>query len=467
MKRCDFAKCVIEDCSEYALFGADRCPICCGAYCYDHVDDPSNHICHTNPPSDYLFPYKSVVEDEIAEILEVLNFDAIVAEVEALRPGHRCIHVDRPENASHMEKLTGAYNFHLIIEYDDGLKWVMRIRRKQTSLQPEGALMMSHESEIATLKALYTAGIRVPRAYARPQDSKVSSHLLYFYQEFIEGLPTSVVLFNPACTETLRLAGEALIRNYAAWMIDLEKVTFDKVGSLFLTDIGTIHVGPHVERDRTILLDHPYLIGPYDTAKERWIAAIECRMKLILDKKEVSPSNELHAYLVMLEMRELVKGCPELDEEFKVDRDTGELNGIIDWDWASLTCKAEAYAAPEYFRLEHSKMYSSQPTTKERYLIQAYEDLGRCDLANFVRRGRKYHWLHNTIFWLQWDVKEMNAARRAFLALPDVIEGEPQTNEDWREIMLRKFDGDAGLMVLKAQKRLNCHEPPRLDQPVC
>ncbi|WRT65484.1 uncharacterized protein IL334_002427 [Kwoniella shivajii] len=462
----DFARCVIESCKDYALLGPQPCIVCGGVCCYNHIEDTTKHVCYTDPPSHRIYPYKCDVEVEVREILQILNFDLIILEVELLRPGHKCIHIDNPTKASDFDRLSGSYNFHLMIKFDDGKKWVMRIRRKHTRLQPESAIALCHESEIATIKALEQGGVRVPKAYDRPSNSEY----------FMERDSTRYVFISPTHITGFKDSAIAYMLQYAEWMISLEKVSFDQVGSLWSDGKGSVQVGPHIERDRALLDKHPYLLGPFQTAQERWIASINCRLKSVLDKREFSPSEELLRYLILLEMRDLVVSCAELARgswyvrhydlhggNFRINRITGELYGLIDWEWSSLTCKEEAFAAPEFFRYEHSNINSIHLGTKEQLLVHSYEQLGRPDLADLVRGGRKYHRLHLIVFRGCSELEHLNAARRAFLGMPDDAKDQPQSIEEWKRSMLYRFEGNGALQQLLS--RAWSKYPPEIKMP--
>ncbi|WWC99078.1 hypothetical protein V866_005972 [Kwoniella sp. B9012] len=464
MKKPDYAQCAIPGCQAYALFGHPWCRICGESYCYDHVEDISTHICYTDPPQEYIYPYKSVVEEEIAEILEVIDFEKVMEEVETLRPPHKCISIDKFDSPYHVNPLNGSFNFHLLIEFEDGMNWMMRIRRKQSRSQPEAAIEMCHRSEIATMKAMWDSGVKIPKRYERPKDSQVSSELIYFYQDFVEGGHTTLAFRMDGPVYGYKPIAKAFMLSYAAWMISFEKTTFDKVGSLALDENGLVVVGPHIERDRTASLEPPYFAGPFNTAKERWLSTIDWKMKSILDKKECPPSEELLRYLIMLEMKDLVSDCEELEKgpwyirhydlhgrQFKIDKDTGEMYALLDWEWSSLSCKGEAFTPPELFRLSPDR-YENDLGDKEALLVDCYRELGRPDLADLVMGSRKYHWLQNIVLRSYDNLEALNGARNAFTSRLEGLDNQPQTLEEWTELMLKRYREDKVVKLLVARQ---------------
>ena len=56
-------------------------------------------------------------------------------------------------------------NFHLPLVFDDGVKWMVRIRRRIWNGPPGDALKINALSEVATLSHMRGLGIRVPGAW--------------------------------------------------------------------------------------------------------------------------------------------------------------------------------------------------------------------------------------------------------------------------------------------------------------
>ncbi|WWC68850.1 uncharacterized protein I206_102786 [Kwoniella pini CBS 10737] len=473
----DYAKCDLDYCDNYALLSHRVCFVCGGNYCYDHVEDIDHHICYTNPPKERIYkgcaldPYVS----EVIAIRDNLDYDAVKEEVESIRCGHKCTDIEKPKNYLELRRVTGSFNTHIVIHFDDDVKWVMRIRRKESRCMPEEAIKECHYSELATLKTLEDQGVKIARSFQRPADSKISEDLFYFYQEFVEGVPASKVFPWSFGNKDLTPAGIRFIHDYAAWTIDLEKIISPQnVGCLRFDEEGSTSVGPHIEKGRNLSLNFPYTKGPFVTAKQRWLYSIECRMKWIIDKRACSPRGELHNYLILLEMKDLVTDCEEMEQgpwylkhydlhqgNFRVDEETGELRGVIDWEWASFTCKAEAFAPPAWFGA--FQFCSTELGKAGHQLIKAYDDLGRPDFAQVVRNSAKYQWLEDTVMGANTQLPFLNATLRSFLYLPDETQGEPKTLEHWTNCRLDRYSADIGLQTLLWRRPT---QPlPQLERP--
>ncbi|ORY27480.1 hypothetical protein BCR39DRAFT_538204 [Naematelia encephala] len=92
-------------------------------------------------------------------------------------------------------------------------------------------------------------------------------------------------------------------------------------------------------------------------------------------------------------------------------------------------------------------MYSegfNQPCALEKTLMAADEHLGRSDLADFIRRGKKFQRLLDILTFQVYKVEHLNATRRAFLDLPDDGQIEPSTQDEWIRLAMKKYKDDEG-----------------------
>ncbi|WVF70951.1 hypothetical protein IAT40_005746 [Kwoniella sp. CBS 6097] len=123
----------------------------------------------------------------------------------------------------------------------------------------------------------------------------------------------------------------------------------------------------------------------------------------------------------------------------------GNIKGLIDWEWAFTTTKAEAFATPVACQ-DVQKIFLDgvkDLTPTELQLIQAYEELGRPDLADCARNGRIYHWLR-ALMGQTPDMSDINGIR-------DVLGLEKykyETIDEWVEEMKVKHKADVGLQEL-------------------
>ncbi|WVF70963.1 hypothetical protein IAT40_005759 [Kwoniella sp. CBS 6097] len=259
------------------------------------------------------------------------------------------------------------------------------------------------------------------RWYSSPRDASAMQRLPLdcFYCSKIEGKPWKIR--QKRYWEPLDLPEDQLdrfIEEYAKVQIQLSNIhlPFNKIGCVFPSDTKnregspSYTVGPVVARGRFMKPASPYLLGPFATNKERYLAHIDAALYYItmnalqasFECSSISPVDE---YLWHLELRELVAKSKQLDQVpdqifFKHDDEKGDhlmvddqnnVIGILDWEWAYVTTKAEAFSTPDIFtrRLSYSWGRNTMSLEEEK-LITCYERLKRPDLADCVRNGRLY-----------------------------------------------------------------------------
>ncbi|WWC87649.1 uncharacterized protein L201_002539 [Kwoniella dendrophila CBS 6074] len=442
-----FKNCHIPNCIYQAL-GINRgCPLCRDHFCYHHHE---NHSCHKGKEPDGSDKTSSIVdwyEPETSQLLDLLDPKLIKAEVEQLKPGHQVSEIHIPATwRKFVAASQGSCNYHIKIDFTDSTSWIMRIRRRFWRNYPDDPLRTNLASEVATCQALNKAGVKVPYTYLRPVNSNLHPKLIYCYQEYVQGdmwrpfvrLPN---IKKDPCTSPLDPVSLHHIGSIVQWFLNMEKITWENIGSLRLAENSTITVGPLIER-RPVSTVPPYFQGPFRTSQDRWLAVIDHRIKLLLSHNFCEAGREVMFYLVWMETKELIKGCKEMestgpfyikhdDDRFDHIRakEDGEVTGIIDWEWAYTTNKEEAFTAPIGFvPSEYRDGKNDNLSFREIAMIDIYTSLDRPDLAGYI-----------------------NALERAFKDLPDDHPGQPNTMKEWLEIMKDKYKDDVGLRLLMKQ----------------
>jgi hypothetical protein len=265
------------------------------------------------------------------------------------------------------------------------------------------------------------------------------------------------------------------IYKLAQWFISLERLSFDACGSLQLGTRDTISVGPYVGTWNT-RSESPYFDGPFPTAKARYLSTIDTMLRETLEGIRFPPSTILLGYLALLDIRCLVSECDELEEgpyyikhgEDKGDHiffdNQGDLTGVIDWEWyvarlnhykaclivlrASTTCKADAFAAPYGLCDSTYSGGSNELCPNEIGLMTAYDQLGRPDLAAYIRSGKKYQRLGVFLREPRLELTELKAIRRAFNGITEGTANEPVSLKQWTADVTAKHPSDAGIKLL-------------------
>jgi hypothetical protein len=96
---------------------------------------------------------------------EELDLDAILRAASEFRPGHTCTFPAQPWTKN-TDYIAHGTNLCLFLTFDDGVKWVMRMRQSAAprSPPPEGA-KQALLSEAATFKYLHDQGLTVPNVW--------------------------------------------------------------------------------------------------------------------------------------------------------------------------------------------------------------------------------------------------------------------------------------------------------------
>ncbi|WWC99070.1 hypothetical protein V866_005964 [Kwoniella sp. B9012] len=242
----------------------------------------------------------------------------------------------------------------------------------------------------------------------------------------------------------------------------MEKAKFDKVGSITCQKDDTgFEVGPIIDRYPYHSVQ-PYFLGPFHTSADRWIATIEARIQMILERRYCSHESQLWMYLALLEAKELVRGCDEMrrpgpffikhdDDEYDHIRanEAGEVTGVIDWEWSYTTTKYEAFISPSgYLPDEFFQGTNDSLSTLETALMEAYISFERPDLADCVKNGRKYHRLNDMLKWMMFVPAHLDGLYRAFNELPDATPARTQTVQERVLELVEKYKDNAGVMYL-------------------
>lgn len=454
--------CAIPACTEKALVGPlDVYTICraCGRrFCGLHYDDTYHHKCARKDKErrhelDYLqHAYLAVGAQR------ELDLPAYLAEAMALRPPYSCTgprelvrkleHCMRPDKP--VTIFEGAYHWNIFITFDDGVKWVVRIAQIDHTNPPRPALRMTTASEYVTLCAMNTAGIKVPRAW--PSRGLMSGYdgLPYFFTEFIDGSFYGPFVGREQRARPPSEVDEQHIRCLAEFFITVSGLSFESVGSLHRDEDGSLRVGPAVAAT-AILPEHPWFLGPFRSAREYYLAQIDTAIEQTLAGLRHLAYRAVDGFIIYKVLRKLVETCPEMESgpwyiravDDKGDRyffKDGEMTGVIDWEWAFLTCKGEAFAGPRCLLNPDYYLGSNELTAWELSLANAYEDLGRGDLAECVRRGKKFQRLRDLLEFDIQEVEHLHALYRAFVESDlTSADTEPQTVAEWAGIAARRF----------------------------
>nr|XP_018265027.1 uncharacterized protein I303_03209 [Kwoniella dejecticola CBS 10117]OBR87185.1 hypothetical protein I303_03209 [Kwoniella dejecticola CBS 10117] len=379
----------------------------------------------------------------------------------------------------------GGINVHFPMVFDDGIKWLIRIRQADNGIPPLAILDTTARSEVCTLQVVKSFGLPVPGAWmpehhlfrdeANNHGSSDHLSICYFFCEYMEGASLSMPNLMPKNCWDANEQDRKIIEDYAKHQIEMSNhpLLFTEIGCLFPSasaepDMKT-QVGPLASLWGLNYVDPPRYPGPFKPNKERYLAQIDIALSNLT--RETDQNHCLNAYLWHLTLRELVETCAELSEEVsevyvrhaddKGDilkgTEEGRITAIFDWEMAYVTTKAEAFSSPifcylTYVNYEDQEVY----TVREHMLIEYYKKSSRPDLAECVRRGKKYQML-STIGRFQGWYKMLCypwALMDAFEETkPDSLRPPLYTSKAWTIYMVDRYKNDQGLQgILKELK---------------
>ncbi|WVQ65208.1 uncharacterized protein L199_003381 [Kwoniella botswanensis] len=402
---CDYPGCQLRSIPQ-----TGDCRICYKRLCKIHAFEPYHPCLELDEDERDARDYANseAARTELLEIVRNAHLDKIAS---SMRNGHGCT-IDIPNSGEAV--LEGGVNLHLILTFDDGKKWCARIR-KRNILAPTSAIRsMENQSEIASMKILnrITNGI-VPMVYEIPKDLQPNTDELdFFFMDFVPGKPLNAPILNGE--ETPEQMDQA-VHDYALFQISLKSLSFDSIGSLYPApsdlkpkpDTSPVVVGPllsfYLRFDEA-----PHFVGPFKSNKERYLSSID----LVLGKIREGifyPEIARFAYLAHLELKDMVnrydhwETCEDGRFYFKHGEDKGDhimidedghITGVLDWEWAYVTSKSEAFGSCNAFMDPKTFWHGNNSLSRlELRLIEEYQTLGHPDLAECVKYGRLYQCL--------------------------------------------------------------------------
>lgn len=129
---------------------------------------------------------------------------------------------------------------------------------------------------------------------------------------------------------------------------------------------------------------------------------------------------------------------------------------------AYTTCKAQAFAAPIGFITGSFFAGRNVLCPREKALVNAYEKLGRPDMAEHVRKGKKFQRLAFLLDGRQLDWMELVGIRNAFLGIPDRAPDQPTTMDEWIKASTERYQHDVGLKRILAAHSAKISAPAPL-----
>lgn len=401
--------------------------------------------------------------EEIERLQGKINIDALIARASDLRQGMPCSVPPFQYERAKRSSVMGGMNYHIEIEFEDGIKWLARIRRFNATSPPAALRDYIFKSEIATLMFLEKTAVPSPRvlgyALEGPDNPVGVSYML------IEKLAGSSLRWSIATVEQRT----KVIEQVADIFIELQRFPFDKMGSI--QNPGSQHIGPFA-RESLTRFDGSDMktLGPYSSLEEYHTNSLRLVLDLIL-REEMYSERPIDAYLIHRFLLDLVPTMIDHSKEsgkffLKHADDKGDhilvdseynITGIIDWQWAFTAPEAIAFNSPVGF-LPVSDFYDGIEDigVEEVLFARVFEEKEYTSLADIVRRGRLEH---RFAFCNGYDLADWSGFQGLFQGLfrglRDLIGVDAGMDwDEWKEVALKRYCDDSGLksLLLKASR---------------
>lgn len=411
----------------------------------------------TNPrqDADKYDPLAAEAEErELTALIGRVDTAALAARATQLRGGVPCsvppFRYDRATRSSVM----GGMNYHIIVTFEDGIRWIARIRRFNSTSPPPVLRDYIIRSEVATLQFLERTSVPAPKVldYAFEDDgSPVGVGYI-----LMEMLPGKSLRWPPLCQS----AQKKIMDQLADIFIELAKYTFQHLGSLDRP--GDLHVGPFARESLTDFDGSTmHAIGPLSSVEEYYIASLRLILDLIL-REEMYSQRPVDAYLIHRFLLDLVpsvlpasayeekafylKHADDKGDHILVDDDFN-ITGIIDWEWAHTASAAHAFNSPiAFLPVAHFYDGANDLGDEEVAFAEILAAKGRDDLAGYVRNGRLQH---RFAFCCGYDLEDWNGFLGLFRGLRDAVGIDDGLDwDEWKSRALDRYNRDSGLQIL-------------------
>lgn len=349
--------------------------------------------------------------------------------------------------------MMGGMNYHIEIQFEDGVSWLARIRRFNATSPPSDLRGYIMCSEVATLQFLSKTRVPAPKVFDYNFEEGGAVGVGYILMEKMTG---KSLRWSLASAEQRQKVMSQLADIY----IELQKFPFDLMGSL--DKPGTDHVGPFARESLTEYLNSRMRpIGPFASPSDSLLASIQLTLDFIM-KGECYAERAIDAFLVhrflldsaskillhhrLDDGRFYLKHADDKGDHILVD-DEYNITGIVDWEWAHTDSKSAAFNSP-IMLIPVAEFYDGMNYLGEDELVfaQLLEDKGHANLAEIVRNGRI---IHRFEFCCGYDLADWDGFLGLFQGLRRALDVDGDLEwESWREKAIKQYKEDEQLKEL-------------------
>lgn len=386
--------------------------------------------------------------DEITKLFDKINISALISRASALRGGLACsIPQDLRYDRSTRSSVMGGMNYHIEISFEDGIRWLARIRRSNATSPPTELRDYILRSEVSTLQFLSETKVPVPKVF---DFNFCETNPVGVGYILMEKLPGSSLRWSLATPEQRNKVTSQLADIY----IELKAYPFNMTGSMHQP--GSHNIGPFA-RESLTEFHGPRMnaLGPFFSTEEYFSAYIQLILELIV-RQESYVDRAVDAFLIHRFLLDKVpeacsqshlddgkfylKHADEKGDQILVD---GEFNitGIIDWEWAHTDSKSGAFNSPIVL-LSVGDFYAGVNSIGEDeiFFAKCFEAKGHADLGRIVRNGRL---IHRFRFCCGYDLADWEGFLGLFAGLLRAMGITGDFHWDaWKAEALERYEGD-------------------------
>ncbi|PGH29716.1 hypothetical protein GX50_07530 [[Emmonsia] crescens] len=337
----------------------------------------------------------------LSKALDQLDVLALTSLASNLRRGVPCsipaLTTDRDTQWRLLSKYMANTDFHVDINFQDGVVWDARIRLRHDAFPPLPVQKYIFLSEVFTLKFLEKTAVPSPRVYYYSWADSPDCHVGASFV-LLEKMGGRKLQWDKASKSRQTKIMEQLVDI----SLELERHSFEMTGSIVPSDDGEVNIGGYAQLP--LFRDSRTPIGPFSSLNASLRAIIHLQLDIITDGEFahlalghfLSYLWRLHTIPDLVASSNSREGGPfylkhfcETDDHIMVD-DDGNITAIIDWSSSSVKSKEYAFSSPPMLWPTRSFINGDNTLSPaELEFADIYRRRGRPDMADIVLEGRR------------------------------------------------------------------------------
>ncbi|QSS54723.1 hypothetical protein I7I53_02369 [Histoplasma capsulatum var. duboisii H88] len=394
--------CDVHGCSKSAARKHGGCLICSRNHCGAHIKSASHRcLSEDTDPDAYREAYLSSQRGHLFKVLDQLDVCALTSLASNLRRGVPCsipaLTADRDTQWRRISKHMTKTDFHVDINFQDGVVWDARIRLRNDAFPPLSVQKYIFLSEVFTLKFLEKTAVPAPGVYYHYWADSADGHVGVSFV-LLEKMGGRKLQWDKASKSRQTKIMEQLVDI----SLELERHSFEMTGSIVPSDDGEVSIGGYAQLP--LFRDSRTPIGPFSSLNASLRAIMHLQLDIITDGEFAHLSLchflsylwRLHTIPDLVASTESREGGPfylkhfcETDDHIMVD-DDGNITAIIDWSSSSIKSKEYAFSSPAMLWPTRSFVGGDNALSPaELEFADIYRRCGRPDMADIVLKGRR------------------------------------------------------------------------------